>query len=236
MDFEIPIIGFPMENEINKEINVMEFKYDMNIMSPVADQSIPSYNSIPSFNYTPSTSSQFTFTDFSDNSVPFVSTGTSCTIQENPMVVKNMVEMDDYPVQFHRWSISREDIPAVSILGCSSHKSSIDLPFTCMAEEEEQVDSPVAPSVETSSNEMPPLHLPPPALSLLTLLQNQVNENRLRECKKRRRIRMEILKRKREEGLISFSTKIRYEQRSEFAMKRVRSSGRFVSEIQYKTI
>ena len=103
-------------------------------------------------------------------------------------------------------------------------------------EEEEQVDSPVAPSVETSSNEMPPLQLPPSAMSLLTLLQNQVDEKRTRECKKRRRIRMEILKRKREQGLISFNSKIRYEQRSEFAMKRVRSSGRFVSEIQYKTI
>lgn len=249
MDFEIPILGFPMENDIVNDINVMEMsntinrmnsKSDINVMdvndiktlSPVDDTVIPSFIPIPSS----TTSSLFTFTEFSENSLPSVSTNNIVSYNEKPFIVKNMMEMDENPMHFHKWSISCEEIPTIPVLECSSRKSSIDLPFACIPQEEEQLVSPVAPSVETSNNEIPPLQLPPSALSLWTLLQNQVMEKKARECKKRRKIRMEILKRKREEGLISFNTKIRYEQRSEFAMKRVRSSGRFITEIQYKSI
>lgn len=245
MDFEIPILGFPMENDIindmnviemNNTINKMDSKNDINVMavndiktvSPVDDTVIPSIIPIPS--------SIFTFTEFSESSLPSVSTNNALPNNEKPFIVKNMMEMDENPVHFHKWSISCEEIPTIPVLECSSRKSSIDLPFTCIPQEEEQLVSPVAPSIETSNNEMPPLQLPPSALSLWTLLQNQVMEKKARECKKRRKIRMEILKRKREEGLISFNSKIRYEQRSEFAMKRVRSSGRFITEIQYKSI
>lgn len=245
MDFEIPILGFPMENDIISDINVIEMNNtinkmdnmnDINVMavndiktvSPVNDTVIPSFIPIPS--------SIFTFTEFSESSLPSVSTNNVLSNNEKPFVVKNMMEMDENPVLFHKWSISCEEIPTIPVLECSSRKSSIDLPFTCIPQEEEQLVSPVAPSIETSNNEMPPLQLPPSALSLWTLLQNQVMEKKARECKKRRKIRMEILKRKREEGLISFNSKIRYEQRSEFAMKRVRSSGRFITEIQYKSI
>ena len=245
MDFEIPILGFPMENDIINDMNVIEMNNtinrmdnmnDINVMavndiktvSPVNDTVIPSIIPIPS--------SIFTFTEFSESSLPSVSTNNALSNNEKPFIVKNMMEMDENPVHFHKWSISCEEIPTIPVLECSSRKSSIDLPFTCIPQEEEQLVSPVAPSIETSNNEMPPLQLPPSALSLWTLLQNQVMEKKARECKKRRKIRMEILKRKREEGLISFNSKIRYEQRSEFAMKRVRSSGRFITEIQYKSI
>lgn len=245
MDFEIPILGFPMENDIISDINIIEMnstinrmdsKNDISVMavndiktvSPVDDTVIPSIIPIPS--------SIFTFTEFSESSLPSVSTNNALPNNEKPFIVKNMMEMDENPVHFHKWSISCEEIPTIPVLECSSRKSSIDLPFTCIPQEEEQLVSPVAPSIETSNNEMPPLQLPPSALSLWTLLQNQVMEKKARECKKRRKIRMEILKRKREEGLISFNSKIRYEQRSEFAMKRVRSSGRFITEIQYKSI
>lgn len=245
MDFEIPILGFPMENDIINDMNVIEMNNtinrmdnmnDINVMavndiktvSPVDDTVIPSIIPIPS--------SIFTFTEFSESSLPSVSTNNALPNNEKPFIVKNMMEMDENPVHFHKWSISCEEIPTIPVLECSSRKSSIDLPFTCIPQEEEQLVSPVAPTIETSNNEMPPLQLPPSALSLWTLLQNQVMEKKARECKKRRKIRMEILKRKREEGLISFNSKIRYEQRSEFAMKRVRSSGRFITEIQYKSI
>ena len=211
MDFEIPILGFPMEDDIVNDINVMEMsntinrmdsKSDINVMdvndiktlSPVDDTVIPSFIPIPSS----TTSSLFTFTEFSENSLPSVSTNNIVSYNEKPFIVKNMMEMDENPMHFHKWSISCEEIPTIPVLECSSRKSSIDLPFACIPQEEEELVSPVAPSVETSKNE--------------------------------------ILKRKREEGLISFNTKIRYEQRSEFAMKRVRSSGRFITEIQYKSI
>ena len=245
MDFEIPILGFPMENDIINDMNVMEMNNTINRMDSMNDISVMAVNDIKTVSpvddtvipsIIPIPSSIFTFTEFSESSLPSVSTNNVLSNNEKPFIVKNMMEMDENPVLFHKWSISCEEIPTIPVLECSSRKSSIDLPFTCIPQEEEQLVSPVAPSIETSNNEMPPLQLPPSALSLWTLLQNQVMEKKARECKKRRKIRMEILKRKREEGLISFNSKIRYEQRSEFAMKRVRSSGRFITEIQYKSI
>lgn len=66
-----------------------------------------------------------------------------------------------------------------------------------------------------------------------TLLRVKKSECYARECKARRAARMLILKRKREQGLISFETKVRYKQRSEMALKRDRCSGRFLSDIEY---
>ena len=65
MDFEIPILGFPMENDITNDMNVIEMnntinrmdsKNDINVMavndiktvSPVDDTVIPSFIPIPS--------------------------------------------------------------------------------------------------------------------------------------------------------------------------------------------
>ena len=57
-----------------------------------------------------------------------------------------------------------------------------------------------------------------------------------RECRARRANRVAILKRKRELGLISFESRVRYAQRSELAQKRDRCSGRFMKDIEYMDV
>lgn len=96
----------------------------------------------------------------------------------------------------------------------------------------DSLHSPTTIPSDIATSEVPPFSLP---LSFAECVKKQLIECRARECRKRRQLRMEILRRKRQQGLISFDTRVRYEQRSEFAMKRVRSSGRFVTEIIYKS-
>ena len=69
--------------------------------------------------------------------------------------------------------------------------------------------------------------------SIDALLRERLEGLRKEECRKRRQKRREILRIKRQKGLVSFDCPVRYRQRSEQANQRLRSSGRFVSELQY---
>ena len=66
-----------------------------------------------------------------------------------------------------------------------------------------------------------------------SLICERLEDLKREECRKRRQKRREILRIKRQKGLISFDCPVRYRQRSEQANQRLRSSGRFVSELQY---
>ena len=66
-----------------------------------------------------------------------------------------------------------------------------------------------------------------------TLLRERLEALRKAECRKRRQKRREILRLRRQKGLVSFDSPVRYQQRSEQANQRLRSSGRFVSELRY---
>ena len=66
-----------------------------------------------------------------------------------------------------------------------------------------------------------------------SLIRERLEDLKREECRKRRQKRREILRIKRQKGLISFDCPMRYRQRSEQANQRLRSSGRFVSELQY---
>lgn len=66
-----------------------------------------------------------------------------------------------------------------------------------------------------------------------SLIRERLEDLKREECRKRRQKRREILRIKRQKGLISFDCPVRYRQRSEQANQRLRSSGRFVSELQY---
>lgn len=132
-------------------------------------------------------------------------------------------------------SITREDIasdPAIRIP--SSRKSSLDITAFLPLES----DSPINNVDSLSVDEVPCLSLPPSQIrrekSFSDLLQEEAYRLRAVECKKRRLLRMDILRKKRQQGLISFGHTIRYKQRSDLATKRVRSSGKFVSEYNYK--
>ena len=76
-------------------------------------------------------------------------------------------------------------------------------------------------------------NLPPTPLPIDTLLRERLEGLKKEECRKRRQKRREILRIKRQKGLVSFDCPVRYRQRSEQANQRLRSSGRFVSELQY---
>ena len=108
-----------------------------------------------------------------------------------------------------------------------THKSSLDL--SCFFD---VLPSPSSSASSYSSEEVPVLELGACG-DVRTLLRVKKSECYARECKARRAARMLILKRKREQGLISFETKVRYKQRSEMALKRDRCSGRFLSDIEY---
>ena len=66
-----------------------------------------------------------------------------------------------------------------------------------------------------------------------SLIRERLEDLKREECRKRRQKRREILRIKRQKGLVSFDCPVRYHQRSEQANQRLRSSGRFVSELQY---
>ena len=66
-----------------------------------------------------------------------------------------------------------------------------------------------------------------------SLIRERLEDLKREECRKRRQKRREILRIKRQKGLLSVDCPVRYRQRSEQANQRLRSSGRFVSELQY---
>ena len=66
-----------------------------------------------------------------------------------------------------------------------------------------------------------------------SLIRERLEDLKREECRMRRQKRREILRIKRQKGLVSFDCPVRYRQRSEQANQRLRSSGRFVSELQY---
>ena len=66
-----------------------------------------------------------------------------------------------------------------------------------------------------------------------SLIRERLEDLKREKCRKRRQKRREILRIKRQKGLVSFDCPVRYRQRSEQANQRLRSSGRFVSELQY---
>lgn len=129
-------------------------------------------------------------------------------------------------------SISKEEEKTDPRVLCPSRKSSLDL------------SSFIPPDMESPVNNMPPTSEEIPSLeltacamkkekSLTDLLQEETCRLHAAECKKRRMIRMEILKKKRQQGTIMFGSTIRYQERSNLAIKRVRSCGKFVTEYNY---
>lgn len=163
---------------------------------------------------------------------------------ENPLEIRN--DVDAYEEWFNNpherhLSISLEEVSPIPLTAYPSRKTSIDVDSFVNSPDNVFLDSPVATTCDVAKCdqcEMPPLQLTPTAfsLSLSDLVTQQLIQCRADQCKKRRKIRMEILRRKRQEGCISFDPKVRYEQRSEFALKRVRSKGRFISEIEYRSV
>ena len=131
-------------------------------------------------------------------------------------------------------SVSREEIASDPTMRIPSRKSSLDITAFLPLES----DSPINNVDSSSVDEVPCLSLPPSQIkrekSFSDLLQEEAYRLRAVECKKRRLLRMEILRKKRQQGLIDFGHTIRYKQRSDLATKRVRSSGKFVSEYNYK--
>ena len=131
-------------------------------------------------------------------------------------------------------SVSREEIASDPTMRMPSRKSSLDITAFLPLES----DSPINNVDSSSVDEVPCLSLPPSQIkrekSFSDLLQEEAYRLRAVECKKRRLLRMEILRKKRQQGLIDFGHTIRYKQRSDLATKRVRSSGKFVSEYNYK--
>ena len=108
-----------------------------------------------------------------------------------------------------------------------SRKSSLDL--SCFFD---MMPSPSSSASSYTSEDVPVFELGG-CSDVTTLLRVKKSECYARECKARRAVRMTILKRKREQGLISFETRVRYKERSEMALKRDRCSGRFLSNIEY---
>ena len=108
-----------------------------------------------------------------------------------------------------------------------THKTSLDL--SCFFE---SMESPVS-SATLYSEEVPAFEL---CVSVESVLREKKVECYARECRARRANRVAILKRKRELGLISFESRVRYAQRSELAQKRDRCSGRFMKDIEYMDV
>ena len=131
-------------------------------------------------------------------------------------------------------SMAGEEIASDPTMRMPSRKSSLDITAFLPLES----DSPINNVDSSSVDEVPCLSLPPSQIkrekSFSDLLQEEAYRLRAVECKKRRLLRMEILRKKRQQGLIDFGHTIRYKQRSDLATKRVRSSGKFVSEYNYK--
>lgn len=108
-----------------------------------------------------------------------------------------------------------------------TRKTSLDL--SCFFE---SMESPVS-SATLYSEEVPAFEL---CVSVESVLREKKVECYARECRARRANRVTILKRKRELGLISFESRVRYAQRSELAQKRDRCSGRFMKDIEYMDV
>ena len=108
-----------------------------------------------------------------------------------------------------------------------TRKTSLDL--SCFFE---SMESPVS-SATLYSEEVPAFEL---CVSVESVLREKKGECYARECRARRANRVAILKRKRELGLISFESRVRYAQRSELAQKRDRCSGRFMKDIEYMDV
>ena len=108
-----------------------------------------------------------------------------------------------------------------------TRKTSLDL--SCFFE---SMESPVS-SATLYSDEVPAFEL---CVSVESVLREKKVECYARECRARRANRVAILKRKRELGLISFESRVRYAQRSELAQKRDRCSGRFMKDIEYMDV
>ena len=102
-------------------------------------------------------------------------------------------------------------------------------------EPKEEKESPVNFVITGYDEEVPAFELPPCAepRSLDELLREKMISLKAEECRRRRKVRMEILKSKRQRGLITYNSQVRYQQRSEQAARRTRSCGRFVSELHY---
>ena len=161
--------------------------------------------------------------------VPFVSTMDVTAISMDISPVVSMMDVTAISMDIPP-DASTVDVTAIS-MNIPPDASTIDT-IPNSTSDEETLYSPVTSSSDMNTPEVPPFMLP---LSFAECVKRQLRECKTRECKRRRQLRMEILRRKREQGLISYDMKVRYEQRSEFAMKRVRSCGRFVSEITYKS-
>ena len=133
-------------------------------------------------------------------------------------------------------SIPREEFTSDPAFPMPSRKSSLDISDFLPPLRE----SPINNVNLLGNDEVPCFVLPPPKMqrekSLSDLLQEEARRLHAAECKQRRLKRMEILRKRRQQGLLSCgnSVSIRYQQRSDFAAKRVRSSGKFVSEYNYK--
>lgn len=133
-------------------------------------------------------------------------------------------------------SVTREEVASDPNMRIPSRKSSLDITAFPPLES----DSPISNVDSSSVDEVPCLSLPPSQIkrekSFSDLLQEEAYRLRAVECKKRRLLRMEILRKKRQQGLIDYGHTIRYKQRSDLATRRVRSSGKFVSEYNYKNV
>ena len=192
---------------------------------------------------------QFCFTDFTTGApidLGFSSSSFSPFAfheEESLDTLHNTPEYENDMLKLRRLSISLSDLPLEPISACSSRKSSIDiLSFIPAQQEDTTLDSPSTLSSDIVPCEVPTFQLTPPvctsatSISPVDYMMLQLKEHRAQECKKRRHLRMSILKRKRQEGSISFDVKVRYKQRSEFAMKRTRSCGRFAPGVQYSNV
>lgn len=115
-------------------------------------------------------------------------------------------------------------MPCASIAFTNTLPSTNTLPFT------NALPTVCPDTLPTVNNPVPTLSTSQP---IDTLLRERLEGLKKEECRKRRQKRREILRIKRQKGLVSFDCPVRYRQRSEQANQRLRSSGRFVSELQY---
>ena len=145
---------------------------------------------------------------------------------------ENLQELNSPFCLSRQISISREESSGGFSL-FASRKSSIDI--SCYVDTKEEKESPVNFVITGYEEEVPAFQLTPCAevRSLDELLREKMISLKAEECRRRRKVRMEILKNKRQRGLITYDSKVRYQQRSEQAARRTRSCGRFVSELHY---
>ena len=132
-------------------------------------------------------------------------------------------------------SVLRQEVATDFTIETSSAQcQSIDGITPCSSE----MVSPNLSIFSSSSDEVFPLTLPPSEMkrekSISDLLQEETHRIYSAKCRRRRTYRIEVLRKKRQQGLISFVPTVRYKQRSNLATSRARISGKFVSEYNYK--